>query len=128
MKTPVGFLGALTLVLSLAVTPGDSAAAGSGGAPVGCPWMNTRLGPDQRARLLLNAGTLDQKLRWLDEQAANSPTQTTFSGVTIDPGSAQHPLSYWNTAVHAWTTDPGTYGVQVGRSSRDLPLSGSFTV
>src|SRR5690348_6310796 len=82
MKTPVAFLGALTLVASLAVAPGDSAAAGSGGVPPGCPWMNTRLGPDQRARLLLEGSTLDQKLRWLDEQAANSPNQTTFAGVT----------------------------------------------
>jgi beta-glucosidase len=79
---PIAFVAGLTVVLSLAVAPGDSAAAGSGGAPAGCPWMNSRLGPDQRARLLLNASTLDQKLRWLDEQAANSPTQTTFSGVT----------------------------------------------
>jgi beta-glucosidase len=81
MKT-TAFVAGLTIVLSLAVAPGDSAAAGSGGVPAGCPWMNTRLGPDQRARLLLNASTLDQKLRWLDEQAANSPTQTTFAGVT----------------------------------------------
>src|SRR6185437_16312980 len=81
MKT-TAFVAGLTIVLSLAVAPGDSAAAGSGGPPAGCPWMNSRLGPDQRARLLLNASTLDQKLRWLDEQAANSPTQTTFSGVT----------------------------------------------
>jgi beta-glucosidase len=43
--------------------------------------MDTHKSPAQRARLLLNASTLDQKLRWLDEQAANNPTQTTFSGV-----------------------------------------------
>jgi beta-glucosidase len=44
--------------------------------------MNTRLSADQRARLLLGASTLDQKLRWLDEQAANTPAKTTFGGVT----------------------------------------------
>lgn len=47
-----------------------------------CPWMNTRLSADQRASLLLAASTLDQKLRWLDEQAANTPSQNTFGGVT----------------------------------------------
>ena len=44
--------------------------------------MNTRLGADARASLLLQASTLGQKLRWLDEQAANTPAQTTFGGVT----------------------------------------------
>jgi beta-glucosidase len=43
-----------------------------------CPWMDTSKTPDQRANLLLAASTLDQKLRWLDEQAANNPTQTVF--------------------------------------------------
>ncbi|WP_426592376.1 beta-glucosidase [Cellulomonas sp. McL0617] len=47
-----------------------------------CPWMDTSKTADQRANLLLKASTLNQELRWLDEQAANSPTQTTFSGVT----------------------------------------------
>src|SRR5262245_49652848 len=44
-----------------------------------CPWMDTSLTADQRARALLDVSTLDQKLRWLDEQSANNPTQTTFS-------------------------------------------------
>lgn len=50
--------------------------------PAGCPWMDTRKSPEKRAELLLAASTLDQKLRWLDEQAANNPTQTTFNGVS----------------------------------------------
>jgi beta-glucosidase len=61
------------------------------------------------------------------DQVTLRPGQARTVEFTIDPGAAQHPLSYWNTAAHAWTTDPGTYGVQVGRSSRDLPLSGSFS-
>ena len=36
--------------------------------------------------------------------------------------------SYWNTDAQAWTLTPGTYTVQVGDSSRHLPLSGSFGV
>jgi beta-glucosidase len=46
-----------------------------------CPWMDTAKSPDERAQLLLAASTFDQKIRWLDEQAANNPTQTVFSGV-----------------------------------------------
>ena len=68
--------------LASAALQGPALAGSTTSAPVACPWMNTRDTPEQRARLLLNASTLDQKLRWLDEQAANSPTQTTFSGVT----------------------------------------------
>ncbi|MGL3198860.1 MULTISPECIES: glycoside hydrolase family 3 C-terminal domain-containing protein [Curtobacterium] len=47
-----------------------------------CPWMNPRESADRRADRLLTASSLGQQLRWLDEQAANNPTQTDFSGVT----------------------------------------------
>jgi len=60
------------------------------------------------------------------DQVTLRPGQATAVELVIDPGSAQRPLSYWNTVTHAWTSDPGTYGVQVGRSSRDLPLSATF--
>src|SRR5690242_6621912 len=69
----------------LALVAGQSslaAAASPAEAQLQCPWMNTHKSADQRAHLLLAASTLDQKLRWLDEQAANSPQQTAFSGVT----------------------------------------------
>ena len=38
--------------------------------------MDTSLSATARADLLLKASTLDQKIRWLDEQAANPPAQT----------------------------------------------------
>jgi beta-glucosidase len=69
-------------------------------ADTGCPWQNTALSPDQRARLLLDASTLDQKLRWLDEQSANNPAQTTFSGGITMP--AQVPC----TPVIQYTDGP----------------------
>ncbi len=47
-----------------------------------CPWMDTTRSPDERAQSLIISSTFDQKIRWLDEQAANDPTQTVFSGVT----------------------------------------------
>lgn len=43
-----------------------------------CPWTDTTKSPSARAQLLLAASTLDQKLRWLDEHAANNPEQTSF--------------------------------------------------
>ncbi|GAA5037162.1 glycoside hydrolase family 3 C-terminal domain-containing protein [Thermocatellispora tengchongensis] len=57
---------------------GASAAAGAADC-AGVPWMDTSKSPDQRARALLAASSLDQKLRWLDEQSANDPTRTTFT-------------------------------------------------
>jgi beta-glucosidase len=44
--------------------------------------MATTQSPDVRAHELMDAMSLEQKMRWLDEQAANNPTQTTFGGVT----------------------------------------------
>ena len=81
--TVTGFaaLGGTTGVAE-ARTAVTTASTTASGFPAGCPWMNTRLSADQRARLLLGASTLDQKLRWLDEQAANTPAKTTFGGVT----------------------------------------------
>jgi hypothetical protein len=46
----------------------------------------------------------------------------------IDPGTPDRPLSYWDTTVHDWTIASGAYGVQIGSSSRTLPLNGSFQV
>jgi beta-glucosidase len=46
------------------------------------PWMDTSASPEERTAALLAASTQHQKYRWLDEQAANSPQQLTFGGVT----------------------------------------------
>ena len=37
-------------------------------------------------------------------------------------------LSYWAVGSHAWKIAPGTYGVFVGSSSRDIRLHGSVRV
>jgi beta-glucosidase len=88
--------------------------------PPGCSWLNTHQTADQRARLLLNASTLDQKLRWLDEQSANSPTQTTFSGVT-------YPVQVSCTPTVVYTDGPdyvrGSAGVTVFPAQIDLAAS-----
>ena len=53
-----------------------------------------------------------------------------FQKVKIEPGKSAHvrltlnerAFQYWDVASHDWKTAPGTYGVMVGSSSRDLPL------
>ncbi len=43
-------------------------------------WMDTSLTASERADALLEASTQSQIYRWLNEQAANNPEQTTWSG------------------------------------------------
>lgn len=76
--------GALTTMIVAGLGAGFAAPAVAAEEPdlVACPWMDTSKTPDERAELLLDASTQHQKYRWLNEQSANSPTQTTFSGVS----------------------------------------------
>ena len=61
-------------------------------------------------------------------QVTLRPGQATRVSISIDPGSAQHPLSYWSTASHSWATRPGPYLVQAGSSAQDLPLTARLLV
>jgi beta-glucosidase len=47
--------------------------------------------------------------------------------LTVDAGSAQHPLSYWDTTSHDWATAPGSYLVQVSTSASNPVLTSQFT-
>jgi beta-glucosidase len=59
-----------------------------------------------------------------------------FSKVFLHPGQTKtvrlrlrpQDGAYWDTAKQRWTLRAGTYSVQVGDSSRSLPLSTTFTV
>ena len=59
-----------------------------------------------------------------------------FEKVEIQPGESEtvrfsltrRDLSEWNVEVQEWVLQQGTYGVWVGASSRDLPLSGEVVV
>ena len=59
-----------------------------------------------------------------------------FARVDLDPGEtrtvaieiAAEDLAYYDTVSGGWVVEPIAHSVEVGRSSRDLPLSGSFTV
>ncbi|MFN8465219.1 MAG: fibronectin type III-like domain-contianing protein, partial [Caldilineaceae bacterium] len=48
--------------------------------------------------------------------------------VTLDPQSAEHPVSTWNAHMHGWEIVTGDYQVYVGASSRDIRLVGRFTL
>jgi beta-glucosidase len=113
---PVALAAAVVLLGQGAV----SSHATTGSFPAGCPWLNTHQSADQRARLLLDASTLDQKLRWLDEQSANSPAQTTFGSVT-------YPAQVACTPTVVYTDGPdyvrGSAGVTVFPAQIDLAAS-----
>lgn len=81
-RRTIAFTSSLAVLVPLAVGVPLAVSAQAAAPGSACPWMDTSKSADQRATLLLKASSLDQKLRWLDEQAANNPTQTTFSGVT----------------------------------------------
>lgn len=57
-----------------------------------------------------------------------------FARVSLKPGKSarvefpldQRALSYWDEAAGDWRMAPGTYRLQVGSSSRDLPLGRDF--
>ncbi len=59
-----------------------------------------------------------------------------FARVDLHAGQTKHvtmnlderAFSIWKTEANKWTVAPGTYGVLVGDSSRDLPLKGSVTI
>jgi beta-glucosidase len=55
------------------------------------------------------------------------PGQSRQVSLIIDAGSAQHPLSYWDTTSHGWVTAPGSYLVQVATSAQAPVLAGQFT-
>ena len=48
--------------------------------------------------------------------------------VTLDPQSAEHPVSTWNAHTHGWEIVTGDYQVYVGASSRDIRLAGRFSI
>jgi beta-glucosidase len=57
-----------------------------------------------------------------------------FGKVALKPGETKRvtltltdrSFSFWDANEHAWRIQPGCYGVHVGSSSRDLPLTGAL--
>ncbi|SEB17967.1 beta-glucosidase family protein [Paraburkholderia sartisoli] len=48
--------------------------------------------------------------------------------LSIDPDSAYHPLSYWDSATQKWTIAAGKYTVYVGNASDNIVAQDTFTV
>jgi beta-glucosidase len=57
-------------------------------------------------------------------KVALAPGKETAVSIDIDPSA----LAHWDSTSRSWTTTPGAYGVFVGRSSADLPLTGTINV
>lgn len=59
-----------------------------------------------------------------------------FARVEISPGESRHvtltlskrAMAYWDTRLHDWNVNPGTYTIYVGDSSANVPLHKSFEV
>ena len=55
-----------------------------------------------------------------------------FAAIRLQPGESKRAtvrlprraFARWSVAKHGWVVVPGTYGIRVGTSSRDLPLAG----
>ncbi|MCI2957128.1 glycoside hydrolase family 3 C-terminal domain-containing protein [Agromyces atrinae] len=79
-------------------------------------WLDTSKTAEERANLLLEASTLHQKYRWLNEQAANSPDVTTFGGVT-------YPVQVDGTPLVIYANGPeGVHGT-AGTTAWPAPIS-----
>lgn len=64
-----------------------------------------------------------------DSSVARAPRELKgFTKVRLDPGESQRvavhvrrdDLAYWDTRVDAWVVEGGTYGIEIGASSRDI--------
>ena len=101
-------LTALSLLVPVAVMGTGQAAQAADCSTV--PWMDTSKSAEERANALLDASTQHQKYRWLDEQAANSPQQTTFNGVTYPVQVDCTPKVVYSNGPEGVHSAPGTTG------------------
>jgi beta-glucosidase len=59
-----------------------------------------------------------------------------FEKVRLAAGETKHvtmnldarSFSYWDTAAHKWTIDPGKFVIRVGDSSENTPLNADLTL
>jgi beta-glucosidase len=73
-----------------------------------------------------------------DPAASRQPPEQLagFQRVYLRPGAShqvtfhltQQNLQYWKTRTNSWATSTGRYGISVGDSSANLPLSGTLSV
>ena len=71
------------VVTAMTVTAGPVVGTQSASAvEPNCVWMDVSKTPTERANLLLDASSLEQQMRWLNEAAANEVNQNVFGTVT----------------------------------------------
>ena len=58
------------------------------------------------------------------EKVALAPGETKTVAFTLDSRA----FAYWNEALHDWHVETGAFGIQIGRSSRDIALEADVTV
>ena len=65
---------------------------------------------------------INEPVKWLRNftQVALAPGQTTHVSLAL----TARDISYWNTATHQWTIQPGCHPVLVGASAQDIRLQG----
>lgn len=85
------------------------------------PWMDTSKSAEQRTEALLDASSQHQMYRWLVEQPANSPAQTTWSGGVVYPAQ----LDCTPTVIYANGPD-GVYG-KAGTTAWPGPIAVAAT-
>ena len=107
-----------TIALAL-VAPALATQAALPAAAADCstvPWMDAAKTPEARAAALLDASSQHQIYRWLVEQPANSPQQTTFSGVT-------YPVQVECTPTVVYTDGPDGVRFTAGVTAFPAPIA-----
>jgi beta-glucosidase len=56
------------------------------------------------------------------------PGQSKKATITINPTDGTNPLGFYNTTTQSWQIAAGTYQIDVGASSSDIRLHGSFAM
>ncbi len=84
------------------------------------------------------AGADVAQLYVTDPSASGQPPRQLegFARVSLQPGASgtvtfpltQQNLRYWNASSNGWATSTGNYGIEVGDSDANLPLSGTLPV
>ncbi|WP_328649357.1 glycoside hydrolase family 3 C-terminal domain-containing protein [Amycolatopsis sp. NBC_00348] len=106
------------------------------------PRLAVTAGPVKVTATVKNTGTRTAsevaQLYVGDPASAGEPPKQLkgFQRVTLQPGRSQRvtftlapsDLQTWDSKAHTWTTNPGTYRLFVGDSSRNLPLTSSYTL
>ncbi len=107
LRRTVALAASATAIIATLSATAPSAAADNDDCST-VAWMDTSLSPEARTTALLEASTQHQKYRWLNEQAANSPQETTFSGVTYPTQVKCTPKVVYANGAEGVHRKPGT--------------------